>query len=87
MYGAMIGTLLGSVGALLTPAQRKELVSKMSDKTKNWSDNLLDMKNWMQPKKESQAQNFFTGMLCGLFLGQGQPCCLHPNPVSSYAKT
>jgi len=79
IYGAVIGTLLGSVGALLTPDQRQELLSRMSDKTKGLTDNFLEIKRWMQPKKESHTPDFLKGMLCGLFLGAGPALLLTPS--------
>lgn len=82
--GALIGTMLGSAGALLYP-KRQELVSMMKDKTKvlaNKTKEFSEIYNGLMKANHRQppmpTEHFFKGTLLGLLCGAGSALLLSP---------
>lgn len=79
--GTIVGTLLGSLSAALLPKypvlskQTKELAAK----AKNFGDTFYSgLKNWSEPKRETQTSTFVKGALSGLVLGASAAAILTP---------
>ena len=84
--GAAIGTLIGSLGAILLP-HRKKILEQMKDQSKGWAEkakylteNAYDeIKHWSEPRRRvSQMPNFLRGTLLGALLGAGSALLLAP---------
>ncbi len=84
MSGAVVGTLIGSVGALLYP-ERKKLAAAFKSQKKDWlsqakdiSHNLLEEVKHFREGKNEEAAHFLKGALLGLALGAGSALLLAP---------
>lgn len=81
--GALIGTLLGSVSAILIPKQRKILAQLnrpgWAKKARDIGGRVYDeVRHWSEHEKEVDASVFVKGALLGLLLGAGTALLLTP---------
>lgn len=81
--GALIGTLLGSVSAILIPRQRKIFAQLnrpgWSQKAKDIGGRVYDeVRHWSEHEKKVDASVFVKGALLGLLVGAGAALLLTP---------
>lgn len=83
--GAVIGTVLGSISALLMP-KRQKLLATLKNQKKDWvekakdiSETLMDEAKFLsRDKKEDHSVHFINGTLIGLLLGAASALLLTP---------
>ena len=84
VLGALVGTLMGSISALLLPQQRhltkkfKNQAQDLLSKAKIIKENVMDMKTWTEPKTNIAKNNFLMGTVVGLLVGAGSALLLAP---------
>jgi len=86
VLGAMMGALLGSVGAVMAP-KRKELLAEFKNQQKGWaekakniSENVYDelKKHWGHEETEVDMGHFVKGAVMGMLVGASSALLLTP---------
>jgi gas vesicle protein len=85
VMGAVLGTVIGSLSAVLIPNQKK-IISTLKNQSNGWAKRALDaghnvldeVKFFKENKRETHGPAFVKGVLTGLLLGAGSALLLAP---------
>lgn len=77
ILGAIVGTMIGSLSAVIVPKRQK--IMEQMKKAKTFTDGFYNgMKNWSEPRQEMNTSAFMKGALSGLLLGAGVAAFVTP---------
>lgn len=89
MMVAALGTVLGSISALLYP-NREATLSKMRKKAQGFAERgenfFSDLKSLGSEPKRNNTQNFYTGTILGVLLGASSAMLLTPKSGKQFRK-